>query len=249
MAKNKRLTENQKLFQKEVKRIERAMKRAEKRGYTFHSYNQPEMPKRVTKQAIKKLQGIKGDTLYKFGEKIDATTGELTSGYEARKQERRESARKAVETRKANKEKKEKEKQKKKPIQEIEINVEEPPLPKIDYQPQDEYTPIEYDSFPSFTTVVIANFKAELAHFPIASEPILKWFNEMVRLYGEDEVAEMLEDAKQAGVWLDRSIWYNKEKTSSKIAEFMNYLPNMSEGIKEELIDAFEQEESWETPE
>ena len=58
MARRK-LTKNQIEYNKQVRRIKNFIKRAEKRGYEFNEDILPKTPKRITKQAIKRLEGIK----------------------------------------------------------------------------------------------------------------------------------------------------------------------------------------------
>ena len=54
MARRK-LTKNQIEYNKQVRRIKNFIKRAEKRGYEFNEDILPKTPKRITKQAIKRL--------------------------------------------------------------------------------------------------------------------------------------------------------------------------------------------------
>ena len=57
--KTKQMTANQRAYLAEVKRIKQAVKRLEKRGYRFSDDVIPQMPKRVTKKAIKEIQKLK----------------------------------------------------------------------------------------------------------------------------------------------------------------------------------------------
>ena len=52
----KRLTPNQKAFYAEVERIQRAVKRYQKKGYVFSSDVIPEKPQRVTKKYLAELK-------------------------------------------------------------------------------------------------------------------------------------------------------------------------------------------------
>ena len=100
MAK-KNLTVNQQLWDKELRRIKRFMKRAEKRGYLFN-YDLPERPSRVTKKQLDLIRSIRPDTLYASADYIaDYETGEVISGLEGRRLERHRAAVKAAETRQA----------------------------------------------------------------------------------------------------------------------------------------------------
>lgn len=57
-------TPNQIAYQKEVKRIERFLKSAQKKGYTFSQLPKLEMPKRVTKKRLERIKAIKPVGLY-----------------------------------------------------------------------------------------------------------------------------------------------------------------------------------------
>lgn len=94
MAKRKTLTENQKAYRKERKRVQQFIRRAEKRGYLFPEGIIPEIPKRVTKQSLERIRAMKPKELYKTAEFVDFETGEILSGTEARTLERSRAAKK-----------------------------------------------------------------------------------------------------------------------------------------------------------
>ena len=101
MAKKK--SEIQQEYKKERNRIQRFIKRVEKRGYIFEDNILPKIPKRITKSSVARLKKLKPDTLYRkalFGG--EATQGEIVTGLEGRKAERSQRAKKAQQTRKAN---------------------------------------------------------------------------------------------------------------------------------------------------
>ena len=98
--KSKKMTANQILYSKEVNRIKQAVKRAKKRGYIFNDDVIPQTPKRITKKAIERIAEIKPRHLYAKAKYIDSETGEILSGTEGRKTERKKASEKAKETRK-----------------------------------------------------------------------------------------------------------------------------------------------------
>lgn len=102
MAKRKKKTENQKAYQKERRRLLQAVRRAEKQGYIFPEDIVPELPKRVTKKRLEQIQKIKPKQLYKKAEFVYQETGEIVPA-EKRKQEVKQQAIKAKETRKRKK--------------------------------------------------------------------------------------------------------------------------------------------------
>lgn len=99
-------------YKREIKRIKRFIKRAEKRGYSFN-FKEPQPPKRIRKESVERLKKITPEKLYACAtyRGLFSDFRELT-GLEARKKERSASAKKAAETRKRNAEQKKREKEK-----------------------------------------------------------------------------------------------------------------------------------------
>lgn len=99
-------------YEKEIKRIKRFIKRAEKRGYSFN-FKEPQPPKRFRKESVEKLKKITPEKLYASASYrgLYSDFREL-SGLEARKRERSASAKKGAETRKIKAEKKKREQEK-----------------------------------------------------------------------------------------------------------------------------------------
>lgn len=83
-------------YNKELRRLQRAVERIEERGYTFGKLPFKEL-KQPKPASIERLQAIKTKDLYQYA-KYKTESGTI-SGTERRKQERQESARKARETR------------------------------------------------------------------------------------------------------------------------------------------------------
>ena len=103
MAKRKKQTENQKAYQKERRRLLQAIRRAEKQGYIFPEDIVPELPKRVTKKQLEKIQKTKPKQLYKKAEFVYQETGEVVPAEQRKQEVKQEAIRKAKETRKRNK--------------------------------------------------------------------------------------------------------------------------------------------------
>ena len=100
MAKRKNLTENQKAYQKERRRLLQTVRRAEKQGYIFPEDIVPELPKRVTKKQLEKIQKTKPKQLYKKAEFVYQETGEIVPAEQRKQEVKQEAIRKAKETRK-----------------------------------------------------------------------------------------------------------------------------------------------------
>lgn len=90
MAKRKQKTELQKAYQKERRRLQSAVRRAEKKGYVFPENTVPAMPKRVTKKSLEKIQKTKPIELYKKAKYINPETGEVKPALERREEVKRE---------------------------------------------------------------------------------------------------------------------------------------------------------------
>lgn len=85
MAKKKKLTQNQREYQKELKRIQRYIKRAEKQGYRFDKTNL--IPKKSSdnatrKRDIEKLKKLTPAKLREHATAISEVTGKVISGVE-----------------------------------------------------------------------------------------------------------------------------------------------------------------------
>ena len=72
----KKLTLNQAEFEKQVKRLMKAQRQAEKEGIKFITSPIPEQPKKITKQYIEKLKTIKPLQVKEMGYTVN-DTGEL----------------------------------------------------------------------------------------------------------------------------------------------------------------------------
>lgn len=99
MAKKKK-TVNQKAFQKERKRLQQTILRAEKQGYIFPKDIVPPLPKRVTKKALEKIKAIKSSDLYSIAEYLYNDTGEIVPAEQRRVEVKKQGIEKAKQTRK-----------------------------------------------------------------------------------------------------------------------------------------------------
>lgn len=110
---------------------------------------------------------------------------------------------------------------------------------------------VEYDSFPSEADIIIQNFRSDIiARFPENAGPILSdWIDRLLSLYSKEDVAQMLNNAAENGVTIDYKVAYNNDLLMGTIADFMDFLPEASEGVKQDLMDAIEYNEDWELPE
>lgn len=221
--KRKKPTKLQIEYNKQVKRLKQAVRRAEKRGYIIPDNIIPKQPKRITRKTVERLNKITTKDIYAKSKKLDFETGELISGEVARKQERSEAAKKAAKTRK------EKRFNAKSGVSEY-------------------YTP-SYEMFPSGAEIIISNFKADLARFPEVAQPIVsQWLNRLINDYSLEDVAEMLENAAAQGLGVDYSVAYREDILLDRLSEMLEFLPGASTGNKKDIMEAIEYEEDWELP-
>lgn len=104
-------------------------------------------------------------------------------------------------------------------------------------------------NIPSFSEIVIQNFRSHvIARFPIATHILNLWLNNVIAMYGKDDVAIMLQEASKNSLLIDYKIAYDKEKLMNHLADMLNFLPEIGEISKSQIIEALEQEEEWEMP-
>lgn len=100
MAKKKRKpTQLQQQYEQQVKRIKRAIKEQEKRGYYDIQYTLPERPERITRKAVESLKAVTPAKIRETASYMVVETGEEVTGTEGFKVERQRSAQKAARTR------------------------------------------------------------------------------------------------------------------------------------------------------
>ena len=244
--KRKTLTPTQQAYKKQVKRIKQFIRRAEKRGYQFDENVIPQQPKRITKQSVERLKKLTPEQLYKKAEYGgEATYGEVVKGTKGREIERKLSAQKAVETRRQRKY--------------LELYREQPEL---EFQ-QEDYSYDYYDTNePDFTVedsynqdvtfydrTVIQYYKQKLTEYnDVASERLLNWFEAVRQSQGDKATAQMIQQAQEAGVGLERKESYDSGKVQEYIGRMMDFLPEAGDFTKQEIMDALEYEESYEEP-
>lgn len=97
MAKHRKPTPAEQAYNKELRRINRFIKAAEKRGFIFNLKILPPRPKKITEASVRRLKKITTGTLYKKAS-YQTDDFQILSGEEARKLERSRASKKAAET-------------------------------------------------------------------------------------------------------------------------------------------------------
>ena len=103
MGKTTKKSQLLKEYNKERNRIKRFIRNAEKRGYVFEPNLIPPRPKTITSGSIRRLSKIRPAQLYKKAYAISAVTGQPITVEQRKKEIRKESSRKAWETKRRKK--------------------------------------------------------------------------------------------------------------------------------------------------
>ena len=226
MAKKSKYYES---YKKELTRIKRFIRRAEKRGYKFEENVIPKTPKKITQGSVNTLKKLTPEKLYKksvYGG--EQSGGEIVSGVLGRKLERKISAEKAKETRKY---------KLKHPIQEA-SNTPTFEVPE---------NISEDESF--FDLVVITGFKSHVRQFnEKASNILLSWLDRILQTNDIHDVAKMLNDGAEAGNIVTYQIVYSNEMIYQYMSNMLDYLPEAGTLFKEEIMEAMEEQEDYSMP-
>ena len=238
MSKNELVAE----YRRERRRTLQAIRRMEKRGFIVPESVIPKKPKKITAGSVRRMKKLTADYLYKKSKYVDYETGELMSGDAARKILRKRAAKKAAERRAERRAAEYLEK-----MPGVEYSVGGFDFDSF-YSEGAAAESEEYEMFPDEAEMVIKNFRREcIARFPVYAGPILeRWLSEMEAKYSKQDVAKMLQEAAYNGIIVDYQVAYDEELLLARIAEFMEYLPGMSEGVKNDIMEIIEMESMWE---
>ena len=92
-----------------------------------------------------------------------------------------------------------------------------------------------------FADTVISNYRAEIFHFPSKAFPKLNaWLDRLLTQYSKTDVATMLQRGAEDGHVVTRQIAYDDTALDGYIADMLNYLPEMTEWEKSDIIDDFD---------
>lgn len=103
MGKTTKKAQLLKEYNKELNRIKRFIRNAEKRGYVFEPNLIPPKPKTITSGSIRRLSKIRPATLYNKAYAISGVTGQPITVEQRKREIREEASRKAWETRRRKK--------------------------------------------------------------------------------------------------------------------------------------------------
>lgn len=93
-----------------------------------------------------------------------------------------------------------------------------------------------------FAETVIGNFRRELQHFPSKAEPKLnQWLDRVISEFGTEDVANMLQSGAEAGHILTPDIAYDDLLLEGYISDMLDYLPEMTDWYKAEIMESMEE--------
>lgn len=227
MAVKRKLTSAEREYNKERRRIERQINRMSQRGYEVKDNILPPRPKRVTEASVRRLKKITTPKLYEKSRYIDTETGEILTGKQGQKLERKSAAKRAAETRAAGKQKKYKA-PKAEPVS--------PPVYDVEY--------VEFDQ------QILTVFQMEMTQIYGRNERLFnyisRWFQLARQRYGDEDFADALERSKAAGDWPGWEGVSDSEILVGKLTAILDIIGG-SVGGREEIAEALEEGEDWDS--
>ena len=92
-----------------------------------------------------------------------------------------------------------------------------------------------------FSSAVIKQFSDMIKQFPRHAEPLLQgWLDQLIKSQGKEAVATMLQKGAAEGHVVNREIAYSMDKIQTYISDMLNYLPEMTDWYKAEIMEQFE---------
>lgn len=210
------LSDVQKAYRKERRRIQKQIRRMENRAYDVPDLL-PDIPKRITKASVNRLKKITTEYLYSRSRYIDTETGEILTGEQGRKWERKEAAQIAAQTRK---------KRKRESVT---------PPAEVDYV---DFTNQIFTVFQMEMTQIYGR-NERLFNY------LTRWFNMSRARYGDEDFAEALEQSKADGMWPGWEGVSDTEILVGKLTGILELIGGTAGG-REEIIESLEAGEEWE---
>jgi hypothetical protein len=222
MAKRKKreLTQTRVEYNKQRKRIQNFISRAEKKGYIFDENIIPAIPKRVTKASVSRLAKLTSKELYKKAVYVSRETGEIETPEEHKSRVRKEATQKA----KATKARKKAQKEKKQDYPQPEKSKRG--RKKKTNTDRGFYTRAVIETF-LYTLETCRNGKA----YPL----LLRWFNKLRADNGDEAVAEMLTKGAENGYEVSWSVVYDVEKATDFTQGIIQFLSEQGDFYQDEM--------------
>lgn len=213
-------TPNQEIFQQQRKRLQQSKYYAQKKGFRFDSDPVPDMPKRVTKQAIERIMKMTTEDLYPMASSgVDLETGDIIENpVEARKLQKEQQRK-----RRSKAQKKRYRKEKEKEYEHIQISYErEPPI--------------------NLSQQVVDNVISDINHLPTKmATKLISFIKNLVIEKGVDAVAQAMMDMDGDFHYYLQLVKYSSDGAVELYAsELVNHLPELEEEQKIDLLHDFD---------
>lgn len=217
-------------YRRERQRIQQQINRMTKRGYDVPELL-PKIPKKITEASVHRLKKLTAEKLYKESRFIDIETGELLTGKQGQLIENKQRAQRAAQTRK-NKRKTSK----------------IPPNDKTKGNQDRNGKPVYDVEVVQFDKQVLTVFTMEMTEIfgrsPKLFNYITAWFTASRFKYGDEELAEVLQQTKESGDWPGWECVSDTERLVGKLSAITDLMAINSES-REELFEELEQLEDW----
>lgn len=236
MAKRKsKLTPTQQEYRRERQRIQQQINRMTKRGYDVPELL-PKTPKKITEASVRRLKKLTTEKLYKESRFIDIETGEILTGKQGQLIENKQRAQRAAQTRR-NKRKN--------------VSGETSETPPQDetkgYQDRNGKTVYDVEVV-QFDQQVLTVFTMEMTEIfgriPKLFNYTTAWFTAARFKYGDEELAEVLQQTKESGDWPGWECVSDEELLRGKLTAITDLMAVNRES-REELFEELEQIEDW----
>lgn len=242
----RKYTKNQKEFIQYQKKINKWQKDLEKRGYEFVEEVIPQhLPKRVTRKQLDKLSQVTKNDLYKSTEYAITEeqqkytsygVGEYVRGDEAKKIVRQVASKKVWEKRRANKLLSR--------MQNIDltpINTLGTLIGDVVEKNYNNFNELYEQQYAESSKVIVNNYIHYLKSFPInLTSPLTNLVRELVNKSSYEDVAYMLKSLPETfNECLSRYAHDSKGALDDFATQMVEYLPNVSDKMKEDLMERF----------
>ena len=228
-VKQKMPTPLQKEWAKQMKRIERALQRAEEAGLQYeYGYTPIKLPKQVTWKNVGKLKKIKPKQLYKGMQYVDELTGEILTGYTgyrvARARQGKMQYPKGYEPH-------------------IEEATEDNTMSNSTFNY--EVIRIFRESIDRAALEGSTNSKTgkvQQNRTTKSHNMITEWLDTLINKYGEDDVATMIMDGTSAGLIVTPELMYNPDHMKDFLGQLILYLPEVGDFTIEQMSEILEEQ-------
>lgn len=235
MAKKKQ-TQAQKLYNKELRRIRQQVRRMESRGYDVPPELIPQRPKKITLASVRRLQKITTKKLYEKSRFIDIETGEILTGKQGQLIENKQRAQRAAQTRRKKRKNVSRETSKT-PTQNKTILYQD-----RNGQPIYDVEVVQFDQ--QVLTVFTMEMTEIFGRNPRLFNYITAWFTASRAKYGDEELAEALEQSKASGDWPGWECVSDEELLRGRLT-IITDLMAINKESREELFEMLEEQEPW----